>query len=267
VEPRYSQVESIEKQSLGLYFSPRAKSFHVVARIKDVPGALSSVLELLRDHVNLVNSISYSLADGGAIWSGFGKSLSKAETEGKLKRLVERLPMVLECEVKGSDHGLLIDSFHSGLEVAPDRPAVVFPLVGVSGIYDHLARILGSGGETILFEEGSALGKSSGQYLNAMLGRGRLDWKFKALMGTYRTIGWGSASLNVEKSRTRYRVRVSNCMECAGMGKDRKGCNLLRGCLSSAVSTLSGSKFECEETKCRFRGDSFCEFLLSRQET
>jgi len=258
-------MKPVRKQSLGLYFSPRVKAFHVVVRLKDVPGALSSVLEVLRHHVNLVNSISYSLEDDGAIWSGFGKSLSKAETEGKLKRLLERLPMVLECEVKGSDHGLLIDSFHSGLEVAPDRPAVVLPLVGISRIYDHLARILGSGGETIMFEEGSALGKSSGQYLNAKLGHASLDWKVKALLGTYSIIGWGSGSLKVEKPHAQFRVSIRDCMECAGMGKDRKRCNLVRGCLASAVSTLSGSEFTCEETKCRFRGDPFCEFLLSRQ--
>ncbi len=259
-------MKPTKKEALGLYFSPRVKSFHIVVRLKDVPGSLSSVLGLLRDHVNLVNSISYSLEDDGAIWSGFGKSLSKSETEGKLKKLLERLPMVLECEVKGSDHGLLIDSFHSGLEVAPDRPAVVLPIVGISRIYDHMARILGSGGETLLFEEGSALGKSSGQYLNTKLGHDRVDWKVKALLGTYPVIGWGSASLKVEEPSARYRVGIRDCMECAGMGKDRKACNLVRGCLIGAVSTLSGSRFKCEETKCRFRGDSFCEFLLSKEE-
>jgi len=252
---------------LGVYFSPRVKTFHIVVRLKDVPGALSSVLEILRDHVDLVNSISYSLEDDGAIWSGFGKSLSKTETEGNLEKLVKRSPMVLECEVKGSDRGLLIDTFHSGIEVAPERPAVVFPLVGVSRIYDHLARILGSGGETILFEEGSALGKSSGQYLNKMLGEGSLDWKVKALLGTYSVIGWGSASLEVEKPGAQFRVKIQDCMECAGMGKERRECNLVRGTLTNAVSTLSGSKFKSEETKCRFRGDPFCEFLLTGQET
>jgi len=259
-------MKSTKKEALGLYFTPRVKSFHVVVRLKDVPGSLSSVLGLLREHLNLVGSISYSVEGNGAIWSGFGKSLSKSETEGKLKKLLERLPLVIECEVKGSDNGLLIDSFHSGLEVAPDRPAVVLPLVGVSRIYDHLARILGSGGETLLFEEGSELGKSSGQYLNAKLGRDRLDWKVEALLGTYRVIGWGSASLKVEEPRARYRVSIHDCMECAGMGKDRRACNLVRGCLTGAASTLSGSEFKCEETKCRFRGDPFCEFLLSKKE-
>jgi predicted hydrocarbon binding protein len=47
------------------------------------------------------------------------------------------------------------------------------------------------------------------------------------------------------------------------MGKDRKMCNLVRGCLTSAISTLSGTEFKSEENKCRFRGDPFCEFLLS----
>lgn len=259
-------MKPTRKQSLGLYFSPTEKTFHVVVKLKNVPGALSSVLAPLRNHVDLVNSISYSLNDGSAIWSGFGKSLSKTETEEKLKKLVERSPKVLECEVKGSDNGLLIDSFHSGIEVAPNRPAVVFPLVGLSRIYDHLARILGTGGETIMFEEGSALGKSSGQYLNAMLGHGNLDWKLKALLGTYAIIGWGTGSLEVEEPSARFRVSVRDCMECAGKGKDRRGCNLLRGCLTTAVSTLAGKEFKCEEPKCRFRGDSFCEFLLFRNE-
>jgi len=260
-------MKPVRKESLGLYFSPKVKSFHIIAKIKDVPGALSSVLDLLGGHVNLVNSVSYSLQGGGAIWSGFGESLSKAETKEKLKRAIERLPLVIECDVKESDHGLLIDTFHSGLEVVPKRPAVVFPLVGISQIYDHLAVILGSGCDTILYEEGSALGKSSGRYLNNMLGEGRTDWKVKALLGTYGTIGWGAADIKVEKPQARYRIALQDCMECAGLGKDRTGCHLLRGTLSSAVSTLSGDEFKCEETRCRLRGDPHCEYLLSKQGT
>jgi predicted hydrocarbon binding protein len=258
-------MKEAKQQSLGFYFFPRMKGFHVVIRLKDVPGALASVLLLLRDHVNIVNSASYSVGDGDAIWSGFGKSLSKAETEGRLKNLVERLPVVLECEVKGSDHGLLVDSFHSGIEGAPGRPGIVFPTEGLARIYDHITKVLGSGGETILFEEGSALGKSSGQYLNARLGHGRLDWKVKALLAMYRVQGWGSASLKIEKTQARFRFRFRDDYECAGKERNRKECGFLRGHLTGMVSTLSGKEFEGEETKCRLRGDSFCEFLLSRK--
>jgi predicted hydrocarbon binding protein len=260
-------MKETRKQSLGFYFYPGMKGFHIVARLKDVPGALHSVLGLLHDRVNFADSSSHILEDGTAIWSGFGTSLLEDETEEKLKRLIETSPFVLECEVKGSDQGLLIDSFHSGLDIAPDRPGVVFSIAGVTRIYDRLVQTLRSGGETILFEEGSALGESVGQYLNARLGHGELDWKVKALLGTYRAYGWGSASLEVEEPGTRFRVTVRDDFECVEKGKVRKECGFLRGHLTSAISTLSGREFGGRETKCRFRGDPLCEFLISRKET
>ena len=260
-------MKETRKQSLGFYFYPGMKGFHIVAKLKDVPGALHSVLGLLHDRVNFANSTTYSLEDGTAIWSGFGTSLSEGETEEKLKKSIEQSTFVLECEVKGSDHGLLIDSFHSGLDVAPGRPGVVFSIVGITRIYDRLVQTYGSGGETILFDEGSALGESMGQYLNERLGQDDLDWKVKALLGTYRAFGWGSASLEVEEPSARFRVTVRDDFECTEMGKVRKECAFLRGHLASAISTLSGREFGGEETKCRFRGDPLCEFLISRRDT
>ena len=217
--------------------------------------------------MNFADSSSYTLGDGTAIWSGFGTSLLEGETEEKLKKLIERSPFVSECEVKGSDRGLLIDSFHSGLDVAPDRPGVVFPIVGVARIYDRMVQTFGSGGKVILYEEGSELGKSTGRYLNARLGKGDLEWKVKALLGTYKAYGWGSASLEVEEPDTRFRVTIHDDFECSEMGKGRKGCDYLRGHLVSTISTLSGKEFEGEETKCRLRGDPLCEFFLSRKVT
>ncbi len=260
-------MHETRRQSIGFYFYPGMKGFHIVVKLKDTPGALYSVLGFLHDRVDFANSTSYSLGDGTAIWSGFGRSLSKSETEGGLEKRIERSPFVLECEVKGSDKGLLIDSFHSGLDVAPDRQGIIFPLVGVSRIYDRLAQAFGSGGETILFEEGSALGKSDGKYLNARFDKGELDWRIKAVLGMYRANGWGSVALEVEKLSTRFRFRIGDCFECNGRVEVRKGCSFLRGHLVGMISTLSDKEFQSEETKCRLRGDPFCEFLLSRKET
>jgi predicted hydrocarbon binding protein len=254
------------QQSLGFYFLPGMKGVHIVVRLKDVPGALGSVLLLLRDHLDILSSTSYGLGDGSAIWSGFGKMLMRDETEGTLKNRVERLSSVLECQVKGSDNGLLVDSFHLGMDVAPGRSGIVLPTEGLARTFGHLADIFGSGGETILFEEGASLGKSTGEYLNKRLGHGSLDWKVKALLGMYRVQGWGSASLKVEKPLTWYRVRFKDDFECSRGRKDGKGCGFVRGHLTGVVTTLSGSEFKGEEIKCRFRGDPFCEFLLSKQE-
>jgi len=243
------------------------KGFHIVVRLKDVPGALHSALGELSECVDIVNSVSYGLEDGTAIWSGFVKSLSTSETDGSLKKRIELSPSVLECEVKESDHGLLIDSFHSGFDIGHDIPGIVFSVAGFARVCDRLAQLLGSGGQTILFQEGLAFGKSTGQYLNARLGQGDLEWKVKALVGMNRAHGWGTASLEVVEPGARFRVTTVDDLECAELGKGRKGCDFLRGHLTSAISALSGSEFEGEETKCKLRGDKFCEFLLSRMET
>ena len=234
---------TIKQLPLGFYFDVGMRSFHIVTRIKNVPGALHDVLGRLHANVDFVNSTSYSLGDGSAIWSGFGKSLSEGETEGRLKELIEWSPFVLECEVKASDHGLLIDTFHSGLEVAPERLGIIIPIAGVAQIFDRLAQTYGSAGKAILFQEGSALGKESGQYLSARLGHGDLDWKVKALLAVYRAYGWGSPTLEVEESGDRSTVTVRDCFECAEMGKVRKGCDFLRGHLASGISTLNGKEF------------------------
>jgi predicted hydrocarbon binding protein len=260
-------MKETKRLSLGFYFYPGKRGFHVVVRLKDAPGALYSVLGLLHDHVDIAGSTSYTLGDGTAIWSGFGTSLKEGETGEKLEKLVERSPFVLECEVKGSDRGLLIGSFHSGLDIAPDRPGVVFPIAGVARIYDRMVQTFGSGGRTMLYEEGSELGRSTGRYLNSRLGKGDLEWKVKALLGIYRAYGWGSASLEVEKPDALYRVTIRDDFECLESGKYRDGCDYLRGHLASTISTLSGKEFEGEETRCRLRGDPLCEFVLSRRVT
>ena len=265
-EKKKAERSNIKQLPLGFYFDAVTRGFHIVARMKNVPGALYDLLGRLQSSVDFVNSTCYSLGDGSAIWSGFGRSLLEDDTEGRLKELIEWSPFVLECEVKGSDHGLLVDTFHSGLEVAPDRLGIIIPIAGVAQIFDRSAQTYGSAGKAILFQEGSSLGKESGHYLNAMLGHGDFDWKVKALLAIYRAYGWGSAVLEVGELGTRFRVTVRDCFECAEMGRARQGCDFLRGHLASAISALSGKQFEGKETKCRLRGGPSCEFLLTRKE-
>ncbi len=258
-------MKQLRRPTMGFYFSPRAKTFHIVVNMKDVPGALNSVLSALRSKVDLVESISYALEDGTAAWSGFGKALSKSDTEESIQKAVSRSPSVLECLVEGSDRGLLVDSFHQGVEVAPGRPAIILPVTGFSRICEHLAKILGTGGETILFEEGSALGRATGHYLAGKLGPARPDLRTKAALGLYRANGWGTVTLKEDPNGKLMKIKVKDCPECAGNGGDRKECGFMRGHLVSIVTELSEVKYRSEETRCRLRGDPDCEFSLTSQ--
>ena len=257
-------MQPTKKRVFGYYYSPGAKTFHIVVRIKDVPGALNEVLELLRNHVDIIGSISYGLEDGTAIWSGFVRALSERETAPRLTKLVRSSPVVREAQATGSNRGLLVDSYHLGIEFGPDRVGMMMPFAGISQMFNRIASLLGSGGATVLFAEGSGFGASSGRYLNSLLGPGQLDWKVEALVGVYRTIGWGNASVHVEKTNSRYRVKFLDCFECSDAAGVRNECSFLRGHLTEALGTLSGSEFKVREKKCRLKGDSYCEFGMTK---
>lgn len=251
----------------GYFFSQDFKAFHILVKMNDVPGALSTVLTLLHDVVDLVEGASYNLDNGLSVWSGFGKSLSDANTPASIKALLEASPMVVECQVKKSSNGLIADSYHDGLEIAPGRLGIVIPLAGFTRICDHLSKLMGTGGETVLFEEGSVLGQLTGRFLNEQLGSGRLDLRVDAALAMYRASGWGSAKMEVEKNGDQYRVSVTDCLECSSSDSNRKECAFLRGHLLRLVSTLASEEFGIEEGKCRLRGDPHCEFVLLKRGT
>ena len=264
--PKLIALESTRKRVLAFHFSPNAKTFHIVVKMKDVPGATSNVLGMLSQRVDLIGSTSYSLDDGSAIWSGFVRSLRHGETAKSLEGVLASSPVVREYLVAASDKGLLVDSYHSGVETGPGRPAALMPLAGFTHMFERLVRDFGSGGETILFEEGSALGKSSGEYLKSHMGAGSLDWKTRALVSMFRSIGYGSPTLKVLEGERKYSIVFRDCFECSSAPGKRKECGFFRGQLAATISTLAGEQFTSQEVKCRLRGDPYCEFRVNAKD-
>jgi len=256
-------VKRARKRILGFLYLPGKNTFHIVARLNDTPGSLSNVLGILCKKVDLIGEISYTLDDGTAIFSAFASALSRKETATGLKRLLEKSSSVREARVKASVDGLLADTFHSGLEYGPGRNGVIFPFPGLSRMFNRLVDLFGSGGETILYQEGASVGFATGGYLNSLLGKGKLDWKVGAMASLYNTVGWGATSVKVEKPGSRYRIRFSDCFECVE-AESRHECAFLRGHLTSTLGILSGNGFTASEEKCRLKGAPYCEFLLSK---
>lgn len=253
------------KKIMGFHYS-NEQTFQIVALLEDKPGALGSILQLIGSRVNIISNLGYRQDDGRAICSAFVKPLQKNETEGGLRRLIESSPLVKECVVTSSDQGLLTDSYHSGIEASVGRRGALIPSAGISQMFNRLVTVFQSGGETILFEEGSALGKSTGEYLNPMLHKGELDWKVKGLVGIYRAIGWGVPDLKIQRSATEYSIRFAECFECSEGGKIRSGCWFLTGHLTNTLKVLSGENFVCKEVECVLRGDPLCEFHLAKRQ-
>jgi predicted hydrocarbon binding protein len=251
-----------KRRFFGYHFDPPKKTFQIVARIKDTPGALGVVLEALRTHINLIGSVSYVTDQGNAVWSGFAEALSPSETEAELKKIMSHLDVVEESIVKTSEDGLLVDDYHLGIEVGLGEDFIMLPAKGVSHTYDHLTELFGSGGDTILYDEGFSLGKVNARYFMRLLGADLARQKVHQLAALYGTMGWGNAQMEIENTAASFTVVVENCFECSAKRRVRTTCSFMRGHLAGFLSTTFETILRSSEEKCRFRGDPVCEFRL-----
>ncbi len=259
-------MKSERKRFHSFLYSPGTRGFHVTVRLRDLPGALASVLNLLGQYVDLTNTLSYSTSGGKAISSVFAKALSKSVTEETLRSAISKSKYVEEFEVVGSKGGLVTDSFHSGVELGPSEPLITMSIRGAINMFNGLAKAYGTGGETILFEEGLALGRANGGYIKGVFGARFVKTRMKDLAALYGTMGWGRTKLTLKQRGAVITARVDDCFECSIERSSRKGCAFRRGHLTGIISSFLGSEVTGEETKCRLRGDSHCEFLLTRKQ-
>jgi len=244
------------------FYDANAETFQIVVRMKDVPGALNTVLERLRDRVNLISSFSYNLDDGTAMWSGFGKSLSSSETKEKLKLALKQSSNVEDVEVTASSKGLLLDSFHVGLTDMLGVSRIVLSTTALRRMFGDVVQMFGSGGATLLFEEGQSMGKTNGGFVKKLLGPSIVREKSRDLLTVYSSMGWGVPIIREWKPGDLFALKIEGCFECDGKKGNDSGCNFQRGHLAGLLSAFFDVVLECNETKCTTRGDRNCEFEL-----
>jgi predicted hydrocarbon binding protein len=243
------------------YYSADKKLFHVVTRIRDVPGALAGVLTLLTTEVNLLGSTSYSIEGDSAIFSCFAEALRKSETPEEIQGLLAMSPWVLESTVSESKNGLLVDSFHTGVQVGIGEPYIMFPSAGMADVFEKLVRTFGSGGETILYEMGRNFGYDRFQLYRPLLGpepRTRVD----EAAHIFEAMGYGASTIaqNLDGS---IRMVVDDCFECITPSDVGRSCAFRRGLAAGSFGALLGQEVQCQETKCRSKGDESCEFFVT----
>jgi len=243
------------------YYSAHKKLFQVVARIKDVPGALAGVLNLLTTELNLLGSTSYSIEGDSAIFSCFAEALQKSETTEEIQGLLARSPWVLESWVGESKSGLLVDFFHTGVQVGSGEPYIMFPIAGMGDIFEKLIREFGSGGETILYELGRNFGYDRFELYRPLLGpepRTRLD----EAAHIFEALGFGASTITQNPDGS-IRMVVDDCFECFTPSVVGRTCAFRRGLAAGSFGALIGREVQCQETKCKSKGDKFCEFVVT----
>jgi len=249
------------RRELPYVFSPDKRLLHVVVKMKDTPRAFAEVLQLLGSRVNLIESVAYSVNDG-AIFSGFAEALFPTESPGELREFISKCPVVLDCVVTGSSNGVLVDTFHKGLETSSGDALVMFRRRGLVRMFDEIAKLSGKEWEAVLFNEGVAVGESDGSELLQTWKPGFMAGGFAILVSLFSAFGWGDATPMDRSGPRKVRIRMDDCFECSPARKENRSCLFVQGFFVGSARTLLGREVKCEEPVCRFRGDDHCEFLV-----
>jgi predicted hydrocarbon binding protein len=252
------------RRELAYLLSPGKKTLQIVVKMSDTPGALAGILQALSGHINLIGVDAYGSDDGHAILSCFAEPIARVEGLESLKRLISSSPYALDCKVTESTDGILVDTFHAGIETQHGESLMLFRRDAMNQMFDRMAEIFGSGGEVMLFYERVSTGESNSNDLLDRMGRDVVGRNMPSVIQLLSASGWGEASIVEVDPAGAPLVRIEDCFECSSERQSRHGCAFMGGVLTGSAKAILGTEVRCEETRCRFRGDKHCEFAITR---
>jgi len=195
------------------------------------------------------------------MFSCFAEALRKAETSEEIQSLLSKSPWVLESSVSESKNGLLVDMFHTGVQVGSGEPYIMFPAAGMADIFEKLVETFGSGGETILYELGRNFGFDRFEKYRPLLSpepRARLD----EAAHIFEALGYGASTITLSPDGS-IRMVVDDCFECITPSEIGRSCAFRRGLAAGSFAALLERETQCQETKCRSKGARSCEFVIT----
>ncbi len=260
----YGSVKSIPKREFPIYYEKEKKLFQIVVRMSDAPGSLMSILEVLGRKVNLIATSTYTLGDGTAILSAFSEPLSSTETIAGIQKALGSSPVTIESDVTEGKGGLLVDTFHSGLQVGGED-YMLLRRAGLSGVFDHIVKIFGTGGEVLLYEEGLAMAQRNAKNMNDLLTPEVVGPNTSYLIEFLTAQGWGVFEPTAGKGSHEGTVKMSHCFECEHGSTVRKHCDFMRGYFEGSANFTLGVSMQVEELECALRGDKACIYRVTHR--
>lgn len=254
-------MDHTARKEIPFYYAPGKKLFQIVAKIAAEPGSLGRVLTLLGTKANLVGTVSYTMPDDSSILSAFAETSSDSESAENLRSLVVSSGATLDAEVFEGMDGILVDTFHTGLQTGGDY-LVLVRRQALTRMLGSVYTLLGSGGEIVLYDMGIAAGRANVEAMVTSLGPKKVRETFDYLRNSFAAQGWGRVEAKASPNQEASRVLVRDCFECSANDGARKGCHFFRGYIVGQWSAISKEELAVEEKKCRLWGYDLCEFLL-----
>jgi len=236
----------------------------VLVTMKDEVGAVASVNALIASlGVDIRQSMSYSLAeDSLAIYNSF---VVFNDPKVSMVQLVERLResvFVVKVEAIEGREGVIVDGISFPVNWQ-GRRTIILSQPAAARMFDAIRFNLGSGGDVILYQQGSSYGKELAESFVARLGADYMKRNFDYTLGVLSATGWGVPELiGPKEAFPNITVALQSCLECDGARASRPACSFVRGFLAGVSSAVAGHIVHCEETHCIANGATHCEFEL-----
>jgi len=259
-----NQKEPVAKEIPIYIRNPGKRSYQVLVRLKNVPGALADAAAVIeKASVNVLGGIVSASKDQGC-WCFFGESSGDGPTAEELVAQLKRSRHVLDAEAKEDLEGFLVDTMTFPLKWNTGDRAILMRQQYMVRMFDDIKKEFGSGGEVILYREGFAYGRSTWEGLEGEIGAEYVRSHFGEVLGIYQAAGWGRVEVvDHDFAGKRAKVRMYENFECEGHQSDRPLSSFVRGHLAGAFSALMDAEsVSCEETMCTAKGDGYCEFVL-----
>jgi len=209
----------------------------------------------------LIGISGYSLGKDKAIFSGFGRILSKETTAKSLRTEITKSAKVRSCRVWRSNRGLVVDRFHTGFQGGVGEPYVVFPAKGLSETFEGIVKVFGTGGSTLLYDLGLDYAKSRAGLYKEMMGphpESRVD----ELAAIVTALGYGFSRAAFSSDYRTLTLTSFECFECSTPSGSGRRCSFLRGMAAGIFGPLFDTEVLSEETMCKHAGNDHCEFVL-----
>ncbi len=255
------------KEIIGYHYNPGKKVFLVSIDMKSDPSALASITKILSnaDITVLGGFTSVNVDTSSGLWGFFAES-EKDVRASQLKQLIDSSPFVTGSSIVEGNEGLVVDSIHFPLKLNSGEMMILARKEVFRDMFKRLGEIFGTGGETIVFEEGEASGESDARRLLDVFGRDLAQQSVPELSFLYQTLGWGRPELvkfnAIPFSAT---IRLYDSFECAGQKSTKPNSYFIRGHMTGLINILFKKKVTCVETKCSALGDDFCQFDLTER--
>lgn len=260
-------MEKHPKKVMTSVYQPGKTMILGVVEISDEAGSLSEVSGILSKRgVDLRQSESYSSAGNKAIWSFIGEVQQGFDVK-TMEKAFRASPKVMDCEFVESDRGFLSNTLQFPVETTDGGRLVLLSPKFLTAAFAEMKRIFGTGGNSLLYDEGLAFGREYAARIPPALmalGMERTMKKQKDPIGIFVSLGWGMLKMvEAAPDRSKLVIAIEDNFEAVEAKAASPNCQFIRGFLAGSFSIAVGRKLQYTETECIAAGAPACKFVLT----